>query len=100
VYSLCGTVTDEPGLGDGCVPTWGEVYQFGAVVQYWDKPPTCNQSAPECSTPTGEKICCSANCEVLGVGQPIFELIDSNNPATGGIQITYRGSPSKAGDAN
>ena len=42
--------------------------------------------------------CCTAPCEVLGTGPPLWSLIDPANPATGGVSVTYWGVPSLPGD--
>ena len=41
---------------------------------------------------------CTAPCEVLGTGPPLWSLIDPANPATGGVSVTYWGVPSLPGD--
>ena len=38
-------------------------------------------------------MCCTAPCEVLGVGIPLWTPIDSNNLLTGGLRITHMGVP-------
>ncbi len=106
-----------------CIPTWRETYTVGVAVQVgvclhpgglrraavnvtalfdgvcvrlqtWGDPPTCNQSAKACQDPTTKQpICCTANCEVLGVGIPLFKPIDPNNPFYGGVSITHSGVP-------
>ena len=37
--------------------------------------------------------CCTAPCEVLGVGMPLWAPIDPNDLLFGGIKITHMGAP-------
>lgn len=56
------------------------VYQYGVAVQ-----------ASNATAPAGNcgSLPCTADCEVLGVGQPIFLPRDPSNPQTGGINISH-----------
>lgn len=73
-----------------CTPGWSGD-KAGVAVQYWGDPPACNTTAPECTDVDGNPVCCSQNCQVLGMGAPAFQLQDLNNPETGGILVTHMG---------
>ena len=47
---------------------------------------------------TGQAECCTAPCEVLGYGPPIFQLQDEANPTTGGLRIKHIVAPPSAGN--
>jgi len=47
---------------------------------------------------TGAKECCTADCEVLGYGPPIFQLQDETNPTSGGLRIKHIVAPPSAGN--
>ena len=47
---------------------------------------------------TGQAECCTAPCEVLGYGPPIFQLQDEANPTTGGLRIKHIVAPPDVGD--
>lgn len=52
-----------------------------------------------CSDPvTQDPVCCTKDCEVLGVNAPHFELIDPTNPAAGGVRMTHSSSPATEND--
>ncbi len=38
---------------------------------------------------TGAPVCCTADCEVLGVGYPKWALMDPNDPLLGGLVVTH-----------
>ena len=86
-FNICGYAAFE------CEPTWSSVYRTGVAVQFWGSPPPCNHSAPQCTDYYGQPVCCTSDCEVLGVGPPVFQLKQPNNPQTGGILVTHRGAP-------
>jgi hypothetical protein len=48
----------------------------------------------------GPRVCCSSICEQLGIGTPIYSLIDPYNAARGGINITYTSIATNPGDVN
>ena len=51
-----------------------------------------NTSSCDCTDPYDNSTrVCTAPCEVLGVGLPVWSLLDPTNPATGGVQLTYTG---------
>lgn len=81
--NICGTAVQN------CLPsTYATLYEYGAVVQTWGERPDCPPS--NCTDPfTGEQTCCTADCEVLGVGAPYIELLDPDNPVTGGLVMTH-----------
>ncbi len=68
-------------------------------MQFWGDTPSCNATAPECFNPyTGNAECCTSNCEVLGVGIPLWTVNDPYNPDTGGLNLTYTGVPPEPND--
>jgi hypothetical protein len=86
-FSICGTSTYQ------CLPPWPDVYTTGVAVQYFGDVPVCNTSAPACRDYFGNPACCTADCQVLGVGPPLWQLQNPSNPETGGILVTHRGVP-------
>ncbi len=49
-----------------------------------------NQSAPACiDGSTGQPVCCTANCEVLGTGVPQWSLQDESNVVFGGLVLDH-----------
>ena len=85
-FNICGYAAFE------CEPTWNTVYRTGVAVQFWGSPPPCNHSAPECTDYHGQPVCCTSDCEVLGVGPPVFQMKQPYNES-GGILVTHRGAP-------
>lgn len=48
-------------------------YIYGVAIQYWGDAP----DGDYCDVPgSDEKKLCTKNCEVIGIGQPSFELMD------------------------
>jgi len=86
-FNICGTSSFE------CVPSWTNVYQTGVAVQYWGDVPPCNANTTNCTDYRGENVCCTQDCQVLGVGIPNWSLKDPKNPETGGLLITHIGVP-------
>ena len=86
-FNICGNSAFQ------CEPTWNDVYGTGVAVQYWGEPPACNHSAPACTDYFGNPICCTQDCQVLGVGPPLWQLKQPQNPEFGGLLITHRGVP-------
>jgi hypothetical protein len=75
-----------------CLPNGYKPLQFGVVMQTWGSPPVCNTTNPACVDPiSGARMCCTADCEALGVGRPIYEPIDATNLKSGGIAVTQQG---------
>ncbi len=68
-----------------CLPQgWTNAYVLGSTVKSWGDVPACNDTAPACFNPvTGEAVCCTTDCQVLGVGAPVFSLLDPLNPKAG-----------------
>ena len=65
-----------------------------APSQWWGSTPPCNANSTKCLDPsTGIDMCCTANCEVLGIGIPVWSLLVPENPLFGGLSITHRGVP-------
>ena len=75
----------------GCVTaTWENTYEYGVTIQTWGATPPC-KSPPSCENKDGSAACCTADCQVLGAGSPIWSLIDPANPSTGGVRARYLG---------
>lgn len=73
-----------------CSPPWYNT-SFGAVPQgpavvMWGEPPACERA---CMASDGSFICCSAACEVIGAGPPMWALADPSNAVNGGLIATY-----------
>ncbi len=67
-----------------CLPSWSTTVQFGSAVRSWGDVPACNATYPACVNPmTGKAVCCSADCEVLGTGSPVFSLLNATKPEAG-----------------
>ncbi len=86
-FNICGYAAFE------CEPTWNDVYKTGVAVQYFGDVPPCNTSAPGCADWEGNPVCCTQDCQVLGVGPPVWQLKQPANPETGGVLVTHRGVP-------
>lgn len=97
-FNVCG---NSP---QACLPkSYTSRYQFGAAVQIFSEKPYCNTSEPAtlCTNVfTNATACCTGDCEVLGVGTPIWTLIDPNNPATGGVSLKHTGVGAMNDDPN
>lgn len=85
-FNICGYSNFQ------CTPSWNDVYKAGVAVQYWGDTPACNTSAPECTDVNGDPVCCTQDCQVLGVGIPVFQLQEPSNPETGGILVGHTGA--------
>lgn len=93
-FNICGYTQTK------CIPPdWQNPYEVGVAIQMWGNTPACT-NPPACTDNTGAKVCCTAECELLGYGYPIFELVDPNNPKTGGINITHLSVPASDLDPN
>jgi hypothetical protein len=90
-WNICGTVAKR------CVPQEYPVYvSEGVATQQWSADPPCPQppAPPGCEDPeTKQPVCCTGDCTVLAHDIPRYQLLDSNNPTTGGIIITHAGMP-------
>jgi len=74
---------------------------YGTAVQIFGSTPSCDPNNPTCYDPVDNAtLCCTANCEVLGVGTPVWNLIDETNPSGGGVMLTHQGVPPAANDPN
>lgn len=97
-FNICGNAQQH------CDPKdWDNPYNYGVAVQMWGETPSCSTPADRTctdSTDPGEKVCCTAECELLGSGFPVFNIVDENNPETGGINITHTGVPPSTLDPN
>ena len=67
-------------------------------MQTWGAVPTCNKADPACQTGTGAASCCTADCQVLGTGQPQWFLLDPSNPKTGGVKAKFIGAAASDSD--
>ena len=63
----------------------------------WGATPQC-KSPPSCKNKDGSAACCTADCQVLGTGAPIWSLIDPTNPATGGVKAKFVGAAASQSD--
>jgi hypothetical protein len=60
----------------------------GVAIQQWGSPQLgCKTTDPE----TGNAVDCTPDCEVLGHTRPEFDVVDDNNPATGGVLLRHAG---------
>jgi hypothetical protein len=72
-------------------------------VQFWGAHPTCDltDNSTQCLDPVSQKFyCCTQDCEVLGVGTPIWHLLDESNPTTGGVSLKHMGVAPSGTDPN
>ena len=70
-FNICGYANKK------CLPNFPERYVYGAAVQTtnFDTPPACNlaNGTGTClNRLTNQSECCTAACEVLGTGTPIW----------------------------
>lgn len=97
-FNICGTSARR------CLPKdYTSRYYTGEAMQFWGGNPLCDITDPtmRCVDPfTGNFTCCTAPCEVLGVGTPIWELADPNDPIFGGVLLKHNGVPPAAKDPN
>lgn len=96
-FNICGYSSFK------CLPKWTEKFQYGAVVQAWDSAPPCNvtDNSTMCYSYVDQQFeCCSASCEVVGVGTPLWSLINPNDPVNGGVQLKYSSVPPDADSPN
>eukprot|EP01138_Halocafeteria_seosinensis_P008587 gb/GECG01008777.1/.p1 GENE.gb/GECG01008777.1/~~gb/GECG01008777.1/.p1 ORF type:complete len:350 (+),score=37.69 gb/GECG01008777.1/:1-1050(+) len=88
-FNVCGTTHKY------CLPPkYNLPYIYGAAIQWLD------DKAPDkdCHIPvTNDTKPCTASCEVLGKGRPIFELIQEENPETG-FKLKHFGEPDMGED--
>lgn len=83
--NICGTAKAP------CLPqTWKNNYEYGVAVQFWGAVPSCQTKA--CTDGTGTAQCCTADCQVLGTGNPSWSVLDPTNPKTGGIKAKFIGA--------
>lgn len=87
-FNICGYAKMK------CIPPdWVNPFSVGVAVQFWGMTPPCS-NPPQCVDNAGSKVCCSAECELLGFGAPQFVMSNPANPQSGGLNITYKGVPS------
>lgn len=94
--NVCGTA------GTHCLPEgWDNTYEYGVAVQVWGDAPKCDtrdEKTLNCiDQQTQDKVCCTQDCQVLGVGQPTYSLMNPKN-VDGGVKATFRGAPPAADD--
>jgi hypothetical protein len=54
--------------------------------------PACYPAAKGCvDSRTGDDVCCTADCEVIAVGNSSFSLLDHTDPSKG-VRLTYMGA--------
>ena len=86
VFQLCGNLQDPW----SCVPldqTRQVQYSRGVAIQYDGAYPAPGQ---QCVNNLGYTVPCTRNCEVLGVGNPVFTPYDPANQARG-LNATFIG---------
>ena len=91
--NICGTSKQR------CLPPgWLATYELGVAVQFFGDVPPCNFLDPttlNCVEKVGQiPTCCTADCQVLGVGNPTFANMApdrAGNPS--GIIATFSGAP-------
>jgi len=97
-FNICG---QTPQL---CLPqTYTTPYRYGVAVQTFGAPPPCNPNDPSTQfyDPVLNKtFCYTSNCEVLGVGTPMWGLMSPTNPATGGVLLQHTGVAGTTSDGN
>lgn len=97
-FNICGKASER------CAPKEHHVrYSYGAAIQTWGSTPLCNTSDPTASyyDPVLNKtMCYTMECEVLGVGTPIWELQNPIDPADGGVLLRHEGVPPSLDDPN
>jgi hypothetical protein len=89
-FNVCGNTTSV------CANGVKEYQSHGVAIQYFAAP---TNSTPMCTDwDYNVTVPCTANCEVLGTEYFHFELIDVNNPATGGVRMKHGAMPPIAAD--
>lgn len=74
-----------------CLPaTWDETFEYGVAIQAWGALPDCTQV--QCQHKSGGEACCTKDCEVIGVGEPTWGVMNATNVATGGIIAHFKGA--------
>jgi hypothetical protein len=69
-----------------CVPALAyAAWPYAPAVQWLDAPPPCDgPDAPVCvNAATNETVCCSGNCEPLGMGVPQWQLLAAQDAVAG-----------------
>ena len=90
--NVCGTAAHN------CLPaTWSNTYEFGVAVQFWGATPACG-NPPACKDKQNTAKCCTADCQVLGTGAPMWSLLDPTNPTTGGVKARFLGAAASDSD--
>jgi hypothetical protein len=82
-----------------CAPAGGYVgWPYAPAMQIIDSPPPCNMTLPECVNPvTGLPICCTGNCELMGLGVPQWQLVAPQD-AGAGLVLEFDAFPALAQD--
>jgi len=88
--NICGAAAKK------CLPQgWTQTYEYGVAIQTWGDVPTCNLTDPTASCLDHNGLipsCCTEDCQVLGVGVPIYRLADPTNPKLG-VNASFQGAP-------
>ena len=76
-------------------------YPYSPAIQFVNAsqtPEDCVANGPRCfDRVQGQPVCCTAPCESLGIGTPIWSLLDSTDPSSGGVGLSFFGVvPEKA----
>lgn len=81
-----------------CLPPWTVYYSHGVMSQFWTEDPPCTPPGACTDPETGKSACCTGDCTVIAHDIPRYDLMDGNNPKTGGVVITHAGMPPDAQD--
>ena len=93
----------DPNVNANCgVNTTYNRWPYSPAIQFVNAsqtPEDCVANGPRCfNHVTQQPTCCTAPCESLGIGTPIWSLLDSTNPADGGVGLTFFGVVPEASD--
>ena len=78
-------------------PDWVPVFSRGVVVDQWDAAArVADSGANNCTDGCTGPGCCTTPCEVLAVGLPLWSVMDSANPSTGGVYASFAMVPRRA----
>jgi len=86
----------DPAVTASCgVNTTYNRWPYAPAIQFVNAsqtPEDCVANGPRCfNHVTQSAVCCTAPCESLGIGQPIWSLLDPADPAEGGVGLTFFG---------
>ena len=70
-------------------------YPYAPAIQFVNAtqtPEDCVANGPRCfDNVLRQPTCCTAPCETLGIGTPLWSLLDPTNPSSGGVGLTFFG---------